>query len=50
MLTITRYVNGIKVDDKDMKNMIVESDVITRTIQAVNNRLKISTNVNNSKK
>jgi len=39
MLTVTRYINGVKVDDKDMKNYTIESDVITKTILAVNKRL-----------
>jgi len=39
MLTLTRYINGIKVEDKDVKNYVIESEVISKTIQAVNLRL-----------
>ena len=39
MLTVTRYINGIKIEDEDMKNYTLESEVITRTILAVNKRL-----------
>ncbi|MDR2558291.1 MAG: hypothetical protein LBC86_01915 [Oscillospiraceae bacterium] len=39
MLTVTRYINGVKVKDKNVKNYTIESEVISKTIQAVNRRL-----------
>jgi hypothetical protein len=42
MLTLTRYINGVKVEDKDVKNYTLQSEVISKTIQAVNRRLGLS--------
>jgi len=39
VLTVTRYINGIQVQDKDVKNYTIENEVVIRTIQAVNHRL-----------
>ena len=39
MLKVTRYINGVKVEDKDVKDYVIESEIISKTIQAVNLRL-----------
>jgi hypothetical protein len=52
MLIVTRYINGKKVEDNKIKNIIIESDLILKTIQAVNERVKnnFHQTVNNLKK
>ena len=40
MLTITRYINGQKIDEEDLKNYEVENETIQRIIKAVNDRMK----------
>lgn len=40
MLTITRYINGKKVEEKNLKNIVVENELILKTINAVNERIK----------
>jgi hypothetical protein len=40
MLKVTRYINGIEVDKKDLNKYAIESDIISRVIVAVNKRLK----------
>jgi hypothetical protein len=47
MLTVTRYINGVKVKDKDVKNYTIESDVISRTIAQVNKRLQTASSLLN---
>ena len=39
MLTVTRYINGIKIENQDVKKYTIESEIITKTILAVNKRL-----------
>ena len=38
MLKVTRYINGVKIDEQDLDKYIVENDVISRTISTVNLR------------
>ena len=40
MLEVTRYINGVKVDDQELGKYAVESDTILRAIGAVNRRLE----------
>jgi len=40
MLKITRYINGIKVDEEKVSSYAIESDAISRAIGAVNRRLE----------
>ena len=39
-MEIIRYINGEKIDSNNMKNYVVESDIILQTIAQVNKRLK----------
>ena len=39
MLKVTRYINGKKVDAKDIKYYILDNETILRTIKSVNERL-----------
>jgi len=39
MLDVTRYVNGTKVEEVDLRDYVVDSYLILATIKAVNGRL-----------
>jgi len=39
-MNVVRYVNGVKIDANELKNIEIESDVVTKTIRAVNRRLR----------
>ena len=39
MLNIIRYVNGNRIDEADLAKFEIESDLILKTIRAVNERL-----------
>ena len=40
MLTIIRYINGKKIDGKDLSKYVIECDIMLETIKAVNERTK----------
>ena len=48
MLSFKRFVNGIEVDEVDLRNIAFESDVIDRIIHDVNKRLKEQAEAKNS--
>ena len=39
-MNLIRYINGVKVEDKDICNYVIESEVISQVIKTVNERLQ----------